>query len=227
MMMRVLHFWGLLLVLVLLGCASGKEEVPLQVEIFNASRSIISDRTSKDDARPVVTRADLDQIQGSFMEVTIERQDIVGYVGIGTERRDDQPGKITVWRTEDDVSLAMRNGVLIATRGMGGDVISSSVQVSDTTLGPSAGGEHVQVIRDGDDNAVRLSLACELVDFGSETITIIERQYPTRHLQQRCQGGGGSVVNDYWVDSRAGLIWQSRQWAGPYIGYMRIRRLTR
>ncbi len=45
-------------------------------------------------------------------------------------------------------------------------------------------------------------------------------------VQQRCSGGGGEVVNDYWVDSRGGLVWKSRQWAGPQIGYIRFRRLT-
>ena len=37
---------------------------------------------------------------------------------------------------------------------------------------------------------------------------------------------GGVVVNDYWVDPGGGLVWQSRQWGGPAMGYLRTRRLT-
>jgi len=72
---------------------------------------------------------------------------------------------------------------------------------------------------------VRLSLSCDLQDLGMETIVIVERSHHTRHLQERCEGGGGGVVNDYWVDPNRPVVWQSRQWAGPNVGYLRLRRL--
>ena len=83
------------------------------------------------------------------------------------------------------------------------------------------------MIRNLDYRETALALSCELVDLGPETIEIVERRHATRHLQQRCAGGGGRVVNEYWTDPRAGILWQSRQWAGPHLGYIRLRRLVK
>ena len=54
---------------------------------------------------------------------------------------------------------------------------------------------------------------------------IVELKFNTRHLQEQCSNALGQVTNDYWVDSQDGTVRQSRQWAGPYIGYLRLRRL--
>ena len=168
-----------------------------------------------------------------MLEVTLERRDQRAYLYVEAQRRDAYPGQITVWRTGDDVALMMRSGVLFASRGLGGDILSGRVQVADGVPGPSRGGEKSYDIRAEDNKALHLTLACEVADLGPKTIQIIGRDHPTRHLRETCEGGrtaGGSngvVVNDYWVDRRAGLVWQSRQWAGPEIGYLRIRRVNR
>lgn len=222
------HFLGLSLILA--GCSGGsggnQTEPGLYQQLFNAGKQSLTERTTKEAQLPPLTRAALNTLNGSYLEVTLERGGQLAYLYVNAERRDDSPGRIIIWRSEDNVTLAMRNGVLIATRGLGGDVLSSGVQVSGDSPGPARSGERVQYIRVLDNKERRLSLACDLVDLGAETITIVERNHPTRHLQERCTGGGGTVVNDYWVDSRAGLVWQSRQWAGPVIGYLRTRRLT-
>nr|WP_260108846.1 YjbF family lipoprotein [Phaeobacter inhibens] len=73
-------------------------------------------------------------------------------------------------------------------------------------------------------------MLCSRRDLGAGPIEIVELRYPTRHIEERCRpsqpGRGGEIINDYWVDSRSGRVWQSRQWAGPNVGYLRIRQLT-
>jgi len=220
---------------ILAGCSGGNDVPTLELEMINAGRTLIGSKIAARSAppRPPLTRAALDTLEGSFLEVTLERRDQLAYLYVNAQRRDGDPGKITVWRTDDDVTLAMRNGVLIATRGLGGDVISSQVQVSGTAPGPASGGERVQYIRSLDNKERRLALACDLDDLGPETVVIVEQGHATRHLRETCTGGTadgsgdiGTVVNEYWVDSHNQLIWQSRQWAGPHIGYLWIRRLT-
>jgi len=223
--------WMLLPLLGLIGCSAGNEEVPLEVQLIRAGQGIAARQGGKAAAvRPPLRRADLDPLEGSFMEVTLERKDRLAYLFVNGQRQDDSPGRIMIWRTEDNVTLTTRNGMLIATRGLGGDILSSTVQVQGNLPGPATGGEHVQVIRALDGGDVRLAMACDLVDLGPETIEIIERKHATRHLQQRCSGGDGDgaghISNDYWVDFGNDLVMQSRQWAGPQIGYMRFRRLT-
>lgn len=216
-------------VMVLLGCAGGTESPPIQVEVIKAGQKALEQRRSERApviVVPQVTRAELDALDTPYLEVTIERRDVVGFVSAQANLTDDLPGKITVWRTTDNISLTTRNGILIATRGLGGDILSSSVQVTGSRPGPTHDGEHIQMVRGLDDREVTFAFGCEVVDLGPETIEIIDRRYPTRHIQQQCEGRKGSIVNDYWIDSTRGKVRKSRQWAGPNTGYLSIRRLN-
>jgi hypothetical protein len=224
--MLILRSFSVITALVLAGCSVGNDPVPTEVELLNTTRQILTANRAPKIVRLPLTRAALEPLEEAILEVTLERKERLAYLSVNAVRRDKHPGRITVWRTEDNVTLAMRNGVLIATRGLGGDVISSVVQVSGEDPGPSGSGEHVQFVRSLDNQEVPLVMACEVIDLGIEIITIVERKHSTRHLQQRCTGNGEDIMNDYWIDSRASLVWQSRQWAGPYIGYMRFRQLT-
>lgn len=214
------------LLMALAACSGGTDRPTLNAQLFAAVRENVAARTAPRTERPPLTRAALDTVEGEFIEVTIENDDALAYLFMQLRRQDDQPGRITVWRTEDNVTLTERNGVLIATRGLGGDLLSSAVQVTGTRPGPAGSGQKVLQIAARDNKAVQIAMACDLTDLGPETIVIVERRHATRHLRERCEGGGGTVVNDYWTDTGSGIVWQSRQWAGPYVGYVRMRQLT-
>ena len=210
----------------LAACSGGADRPPGNLQVIEAMRAVATARLAPKVERPPLTRAALDTLEGAFLEVTVENRDALAYLFVQLQRRDSLPGLITVWRTEDDATMAMRNGVLIATRGFGGDLLSSSTEVAEGRPGPAGSGQRLMQIRTRDNKQVALAMACDLADLGPEIIVIVERRHPTRHLQETCEGGGGRVVNDYWVDSRSGLVWQSRQWGGPYVGYVRTRQLT-
>ncbi|MEM7317429.1 MAG: YjbF family lipoprotein [Pseudomonadota bacterium] len=224
---RIHRLWlGLLAGLAILaGCGGGDSgEAPLELELIRAGQRTIAQGRGAATPPSQLTRALLDKTDKTILEATLERKDLTAYLSLSKGGSDRG---ITVWRTADNVTLATRNGVLIATRGLGGDVLSSTVQVAGGRPGPATGGEHVQVIRVLDIQQLHLALACDLEDLGPERVIIVERAHATRHLRQRCAGGGGEVINEFWVDDQAGIVWQSRQWAGPHIGYLRFRRLTR
>lgn len=219
---------GLLIAAVVLaGCAGGNGGQRTELQILQVLGAAAREAAAgKPQARPPLTRAALKTVQVSAIEVTLERPGIQAYLFLDAVRRDDTPGKIILWRSEDNATLATRNGVVIATRGLGNDLLSSTIPVRGDSPGPAGGGERVQMISGLDNKALRLVLQCDLRDLGPEPVEIVELVHPTRRLQERCTGPGGEIVNDYWVDGRAGIVWQSRQWAGPGIGYMRIRRLV-
>lgn len=226
-MTRQMWKWALAPMLVLMGCAGGNEVAPLQVELIRAGQETVAAKRAAKTAQPAtLSRAQIESLNLTIMDVSIEDRDIVGYVTLNAEQNDTLPGRVSVWRTADNISLSMRNGVLISTHGFGGDLQSSAVQVSNARLGPSQG-EMVHVIRGLDDREVRFAFGCDVVDLGIETIEVLEYKYATRHLQQQCAANSGQVVNDYWIGTNGGTIWQSRQWAGPFIGYLRFRRLTK
>jgi hypothetical protein len=220
--------------LVLVACSGGPQDAPLEVEIMRVVGQQVKQRLKRQPERPPVTRALLDSLDETYIEVTIEDDGQRAYLQPQLVKRDSTPGQVTVWLTEDAVTLAMRNGVLIATRGLRNDMLSSSALIRETggAMGPAGGetGARRYEFAALDNRSQAFTLACTVSDLGPETIEIIELTYQTRHLQERCESGPdgeyGVVVNDYWVDSRSGQLWQSRQWAGPTTGYLRIRQLT-
>ena len=222
----------------LTACGGGNEVAPLEVQLIQAGQARLQQLRAGKAEPLVLTRALLDTVEDPFIEATIERLDQKANLLLRDRRRDDQPGDIEVWRTGDDVTLTTRNGVLIATRGLGGNLLSTEVQLAGNRPGPASGGARVMMIRAQDNKELRMALACELEDLGPKTIVIVQKSQETRHLRETCvramnanagdrePGRTGTVINDYWVDSKQGLIWQSRQWAGPEIGYLLLRRLT-
>lgn len=218
---------------VLAACAKGPEDKPINLEIGRAVSDYIQQRRASRNApeRPPLTRAGLDDIKDPYIEVTLEDSGIFAYLSQQFTRQDDSPGTVVVWRTEDNVALSLRDGVLVATRGLGNDILSSSALVDGQgPKGPSHSGARRYHIRGLDNGSWQLSMLCQREDLGAVPVTIVELTYPTRHIREHCSpaapGREGTIINDYWVDSRSGRVWQSRQWAGPNVGYMRIRQLT-
>lgn len=219
----------LALALGLAGCARGPEKSPAELEVVKAVGQHILRRRNPVPPAAELSRALLDQQTEDYIEVSIENRGAKAYLTRTLVRGDSQPGRITLWRTQDHVSLALREGMLIATRGLGGGLLSASVPAAEGRAGPQRGGGRTYVLRGKGNGQIRLALACSLQDLGAAPVEIVGVTHPARHLQERCEGGGGTVVNDYWVDSRPGRnqVWQSRQWAGPETGYIRIRQLWR
>lgn len=214
------------------GCSSGTQEAPVYQQIFTSTANKIKGARAARAPRQVLTRALLDTLEEPHLEVTLERNDQRAFLTQSAARRDDAPGQIDVWRTADNITLAFRAGILISTRGLGGDLISSAVQAGDSRAGPVGSGARAYHLRTRDAKARRLSVICELSDLGPVTLEIVGHNHATRHLRETCisppeTGAEGRIVNDYWIDSRQPILWQSRQWAGPYIGYLRTRQLTR
>lgn len=174
----------------------------------------------------------LNTIDGEFIQAEIEKTGSQAFMYISGERvgaaAGDEGGRLLVWRTENDVSLTLRDGVLIATRGLGSDLISATsgpIRAALKSRQPEYGAKR-QVYSALDNKPVVLNFVCEVANLGSETIVIVERRHATLHLRETCTVGGGTIVNDFWVDSAGSTVWQSRQWAGPYIGYIQHRQLT-
>ena len=136
---------------------------------------------------------------------------------------------MTVWFTTDLSQLVTRNGLVTGTRGLGSDIVSSSYA---QTLSAIASGEgtaqrRLNVTNDLD-QSIQVSMSCQIRTVGTETLEIVELTFATRHLRETCTYTGGTIENDYWVDSRdSRKIWKSRQWLGPEMGWIKLRLLGR
>lgn len=232
----------------LAACAKGPGEPSAEVELSQAIGQVIRQRLAPKPEPLVLTRTLLDSQDVPHIEILVEDQEVTGYLGLLLSRRDDLPGEITQWSAADGTALSFRNGMLISSRGLAGNLLSASVPAAGLQPGPAHGGARSYQLRTGDFTARAIILACSLQDLGPVTLEIVELGYPTRHLQERCETPGEGqaqkvVINDYWIDSQprpvsgpqtdylarhqTRLVRQSRQWAGPGVGYLRIRDLSR
>lgn len=218
--------------LVLASCTEGPDsETAITVSLSAVGQAVRSATAAPAGQRPPLTRAALNTLDGEFLEAEIEKSGAKDFLFVAADRRDDRPGRIVVWRTGNDVTLAVRDGVLIATRGLGNDVLSSDADVMVSALRRRATTTGARRYRFSglDNKAVALEMACAIENLGRETVIIVERRHVTDHLRETCESGGprgGRVVNDYWIDSAGSTVWASRQWAGPNIGYVKMHQLT-
>lgn len=221
----------------LAGCTNRGDETGATLQTLDAIRSAAGravDGVGGGDAapQPQLTRAVLNTIDGEFIQAEVDKTGSQAFLYIAAERNGSQAGeeggRLLVWRTENDVTLTLRDGVLVGTRGLGGDMISAQGgPILATLRGKGTGqGAKRQVYSALDNKAVPMDFVCAVDNLGSETIVIVQRRHATRHLRETCELNDGSIVNDFWVDSRGSTVWRSRQWAGPNIGYITVQQLT-
>lgn len=117
-------------------------------------------------------------------------------------------GAVATFFTPDNRSLSFREGVLVATRGLGFDLMST-----DT-------GDAVQAIRGRGSSYTRLY---QYLD-GEEAIVSLTFRCTAQGnglVHETCQGDWGTVENSYSVGSDGDIL-ASRQWIGPERGYLRV-----
>lgn len=120
--------------------------------------------------------------------------------------------RVITYLTLDDVSLAIADGVLIATRGLGFDLMAADVSDFERAL-VSGGGPTKRVHRylDGEGKLFNRTFACDVAIEG-------------RTITETCEGEGQAFTNTYATNAIDWII-SSRQWIGPEHGYIRIEDL--
>lgn len=119
-------------------------------------------------------------------------------------------GDVITWWAEDGVGLSTRNGLLISTRGLGFDLMSSDVSGPMALIKGRKNGTAIRDHRflDGENQEVLLRFSCTYLSSKS-------------HVVESCEAKDLKIENHYWFD-RSGDIWRSQQWAGEKNGYMVI-----
>lgn len=223
--------YGILLVAMLfsLSCTDGSN-APFSHTA--QSRSVIKRVLKPQDefaTSPAVTPQTIQALTTSALEVTLERSGHSAILVPYSDREDPNGGSVRIWRSADASQIVLRDGVLIATRGLGNDVGSTqsqSIVRSITTRRPHAGQHQIYVVT-GESGTRRIDLSCDFATVGPERIEIAGRGIDTEHLRALCSGNEGKATYDFWVDPNDRTVWHSRQWAGPGLGYMRMRLLRK
>ena len=161
------------------------------------------------------------------LEVTLEATGQVALLTVYAERLEADAATLRIWRTGDGAQVVLRDGVLIATRGLGNDMESADVTAALDAVGSlmPTSGPHTLYVRTGENGIAAIILSCNTRKLGVEAIETGKRASDTVHMQAICTGGPFMITNDYWVDPAESIVRKSRQWAGPELGYMQIRLL--
>lgn len=173
-------------------------------------------------AAAVLTRAQLAGINTPLIRVRVEQSGDFSLLYVAQNSKGAQ-----IWKSPDNVSFTLRDGIVTQTRGLGDDLFSADVAGLQGALkgrGTRGGVARINLRMDGTNSLVTTRFTCDITDLGPKTVTVLERGIPARHYQEACKGGTDAFTNDYWVDSR-GVVRASRQWIGPVFGHVYLERL--
>jgi len=207
----------------LAGCGSDKQSGALLKQTFTALSEGFSANKSpapKSAAEAGLTRAALSASTTPLISAAIPSRDAFALL---------QPfhssGDVQTWVTGDASSISLRQGVVIATRGLGPDLMSASVP-SLATLA-TGGGTHQRMftLLDGADQPQRLEYSCKVTSITPESTIVVGLASATRHIVEECRGSGPAFTNHFWVEI-GGKVRKSRQWIGQNIAYVDIEQLV-
>lgn len=206
------------LAMALAGCGTDSDET-LTAQTFAAAGKKLLGRGGSAATGPTgLTRASLATLPLPVDLATIETRRASALIFAA-----GQNGPVETWTAIDDKTIAFQNNQIVATRGLGGDLIAANVPPIAVIAAGTQSHDRVLVTIGRDDKTQRSTYYCTLSVAGGQTITIVERSYATRRVQENCAGDDGSFTNDYWF--QGGTLRQSRQWVGKNLGHIVIARL--
>jgi hypothetical protein len=135
-------------------------------------------------------------------------------------------GDLETWAALNGIHFTLRDGVLMSTRGLSGDLMSSNLdQVLPAMRAGGRGAVRVNRYLDGEDQIVARAYVCDYTRAGRERITVVTGTYTANRIDETCVSSTETVENQYWFDL-SGKMRKSRQWIGPFAGYVAFERIN-
>lgn len=120
----------------------------------------------------------------------------------------------TTWLDANGVSIVTRGGIVIATRGLGNDVMASDVSGSRAAVASKSAGSdsyaRTQRYLNGEGQLTSLNLRCSA-------------RRTSARLEETCTTPQTTITN--WYQTKSGNTVASKQWLGPDLGYALLQRL--
>lgn len=138
-------------------------------------------------------------------------------------------GDVTGLTSAGGQSIALRDGLLLNTRGLKYDLLSSDSAASGALIAARAEGRATRVHETStvDLSGDRQVYDCAVAPAGHRDITLPSGESKATTLViENCRNATENFVNQYWV-GRDGHIWQSRQWVGPNYGHIDFATIRR
>jgi hypothetical protein len=217
---------GLVFLAILAACGNEKREgQPLAATVGAMAVSTVAEMRARRSgvapaAKAAPSRADIEKAGVPVLRATIPNRGSDTFLTI-LDSRDD----VTTWKTRDGTTFALRNGILIQTRGLGPDLMSSNVPTVGQLL--QNGGTHQRqyFFLGSNDQSTRRTYDCTVTVVGTEEIEIFSRKHQVTHVTEACvRQQSGPITNEFWIEGQA--VRKSKQWASALTGFIEFERVV-
>lgn len=185
-----------------------------------AASTVARVKGSEAAAEPM-TRARLAEVVTPVMLLTV---DASGKQALIAEIQTNQG--VATWSTVDDITISLRNGVIVATRGFGADLMAAAVPAVLSGVGQGQSHRRVHTLLNGEDKPIRTQFTCTFRNDGSQVIDIVEVKYQATQITESCVASERRFENVYWISGDRQMR-KSRQWISPEVGFLTIQDVRR
>lgn len=186
-------------------------------QLGEVAREIAAGRQTGEAAAPAGPPADILEVPGKYIRVNVSNQ---GRLDTGVEAGENATR--TTWIDGSNLGVTFENGIIVATRGLPGDLIAA--EVSETWAAIRSGGGDAKRTHEFLTNLDGIStelLQCR-IDFGGiEEVRRLGTSQDGRRFDEKCTGASFIFTNVYWLN-RDGDIIRSLQAISPQAGYLQI-----
>jgi hypothetical protein len=135
------------------------------------------------------------------------------------------------WISPDRLSLGMKDGMIIATRGFGNDIYAADVEQTLQALKAGHGAavtEHFITPLSGSSQVERFAFRCQITRQSREPVQLSDDYIADTDLfYETCRNGQIDFRNMFWVERGSREIVQSRQWISEETGELALRTIRR
>jgi Group 4 capsule polysaccharide lipoprotein gfcB, YjbF len=220
MIRRLGVFAALIAMGALAGCGSDKEPTLGGKLAGEAIKLVASSRRAATAPKAAITRAELAQFKTPMIMAEVPALGFYTFVvPYG------QNGGIETWASTDDKTVSFRDGMVVGTRGFGGDLMQAQTPTIAQIASGSGTHPRIYYFSDGADRTLRYEMSCTLQNLGSTKITVVERQHTVRHVKETCTGKLPEFANDYWFEN-GNFLRKSSQLLNPSWGPLVLSRVV-
>jgi hypothetical protein len=127
------------------------------------------------------------------------------------------------WESPGQIAMTLRDGILIATRGLSEDLMGADTAAVRSALAASGGTvQRSQSYLDSEDQIRTRQLTCTISAAGQDTIATLTGPVSALKFEESCESPALVFKNTYWLSGPGGKIVQSRQVIAPSIGYVQL-----
>lgn len=209
-------------ILVVAACGSGPNAQSIPLDVIQQIRQARNAPPPAPPTQAQVAQA-LAETSGPLELITREDND-----GWSLMLRIEENNGYETFGSSDRRTVTMRNGILTASRGLGGDLMSSDISEVAPLIARRSAGQATRLMRfigDEDQTAV-IRFSCRISVGGAVPVKSGAVDSTARQVTETCTTSAREITNVYLVDGRGRSI-GSKQWMGPSIGYILTQTLRR